>query len=86
MILFASLPVAFGKMPNARPFSLVAFGKMPNARPFSLVAFGKMPNAILAKCYYVKDRHLRGAMVWDCGADDSDFTLSKVLWTYLKEK
>ena len=45
-----------------------------------------MPNAILAKCYYVKDRHLRGAMVWDCGADDSDFTLSKDLWTYLKEK
>ncbi|MDO5321618.1 MAG: glycosyl hydrolase family 18 protein [Bacteroidia bacterium] len=42
--------------------------------------------SILAKCYYIKDHHLRGAMVWDCGADDSDFTLSTVLWTYLKEK
>ena len=42
--------------------------------------------SILAKCYYIKDHHLRGAMVWDCGADDSDFTLSKDLWTYLKEK
>lgn len=42
--------------------------------------------SIFAKCLYIKKNHLRGAMIWDCGADDSDFTLSTVLWTYLKEK
>jgi len=42
--------------------------------------------SVRVKCEYLNQKQLRGAMYWDVNSDDERFTLSQIVWRWVKEK